>query len=178
MAKGLTPKQELFVAEYLTDLNATRAAIAAGYSPKNADSWGAQLLSNSKVSAEIAKKHGKHLGKLEITAERVLAELARLAFYDPRKFFDTDGRLKPLDEIDDDTAMALAGMKTMHKVVGDENDGVLVFTDYKLADKGLNLERLGRHLKLFTDKTELSGRLTLADLVCAANRKDEPSSDT
>jgi phage terminase small subunit len=92
--------------------------------------------------------------KLEITAEKVLQEIAKLAFHDPRKFFDDDGRLKPVSELDDNTAACLAGIETMHKIVGDEKDGCVVLTKIKIADKGANLERLGRHLKLFTDKVE------------------------
>jgi len=175
MAKELTPKQELFVAEYLTDLNATRAAIAAGYSSRTADKIGSQLLGKTRVAAEIAKQHEKRMGKLEITADRVLGRLMKLAFYDVRKLFDADGRCKPITELDDDTAAAIAGMKTAHKVVGDENDGCVVFTEYKLVDQGQNLERLGRHLKLFTDKTELSGRVTLEQIVAAANQPHDRS---
>ncbi len=92
--------------------------------------------------------------RLEITADRVLQEIAKLAFHDPRKFFDEDGRIKPISEIDDDTAMCLSGLETMHKIVGDEKDGCIVLTKIKIADKGQNLERLGKHLKLFTDKID------------------------
>jgi len=168
MKGRLTKRQELFVAEYLTDLNATRAAIAAGYSKNGAEVIASKLLINAKVSAEIAKKHGKRLAKLEITADRVLQEIAKLAFFDPRKLFNADGRCKPITELDDDTATAIAGMKTVHKVTGEDNDGMVVFTDFRLADKGQNLERLGKHLKLFTDKTEHSGRMTLEESVCAS----------
>ena len=157
MSKKLTKKHEIFVAEYLASFDATKAALASGYSPKSAQSQGCQLLKHPKISAEIAKKTGKRLEKLDITADKVLGELAKLAFHDPRKFFDSDGRIKPITELDDNTAMAVAGIETMHKVVGDEEDGCVVFTKIKLADKGVNLERLGKHLKLFTDKAEVTG---------------------
>ena len=170
----LNPNQERFIAEYLTDLNATRAAIAAGYSEKTAESQGSRLLTNAKVKAVIAEKQGKRLGKLEITADRVLAELAKLAFFDIRKFYNEDGSLKLVTDLDDDTAAALVGMeievayehfgKGQNKPSGD-------LKKIKMADKGLNLERLGRHLKLFTDKVELSGTVNLADAIAAARRR-------
>ena len=102
---------ELFVAEYLIDLNATRAAIAAGYSPKTAGQQGSRLLKNVKVLTEIAGKTKERIARLEITADNVLNELAKLAFFDPRKFFKPDGSAIPITELDDDTAMALAGFE-------------------------------------------------------------------
>lgn len=157
MASELTDKQEIFIGEYLKDFNATRAAIAAGYAKSSADVTGSRLLANAKVAAEIDKQKLGRLKRLEISADRVLQELAKLAFYDPRKLFDADGRCKPITELDDNTAAVIAGMKTVQKVTGEDQDGMVVFTDFKLADKGQNLERLGKHLKLFTDKQEVSG---------------------
>jgi phage terminase small subunit len=157
MAKELTRKQQLFVAEYLTDLNATRAAIAAGYSKRTAEVIGYQLLQKPLVRQEIAKKHGKTLGKLEITAERVLAELAKLAFFDPRKLFESDGSPKQILDLDDETAAAVAGLEVNELFDGESGDQKHAYglcKKIKLADKGINLERLGKHLKLFTDKVE------------------------
>lgn len=164
MAKGLTRKQQLFVAEYLVDLNATRAYVAAGYSPKGAEAGAARLLANVKVAAEIGKKTGKRLEKLEISADRVLQEIAKLAFYDPGDFFEDDGSLKRIQDLNANTRMALAGIEVTELFEGkDVPDGAQQKTVYgllkkiKLADKGVNLERLGKHLKLFTDKSEISG---------------------
>ncbi len=76
----LTPKQKLFIREYCRDLNATRAAIAAGYSENGAAVQGNRLLRNAKISSEIAELTAKTCTKLEISAEKVLQELVRLAF--------------------------------------------------------------------------------------------------
>lgn len=159
MAKELTKKQGLFVAEYLTDLNATRAAISAGYSKKGAEQTGSVLLRNPKVAEQISKKHGKRLGKLEITADRVLQEIAKLAFYDPGNMLEDDGSMKQVKDIDDHTRMAIAGLEVteLSEGVGEQKHVYGLCKKIKLADKGANLERLGRHLKLFTDKSELSG---------------------
>jgi phage terminase small subunit len=73
--KPLTPKQQRFVAEYLIDLNATQAAIRAGYSEKTAEQIGYQLLQKTSVAATIAKGQEKRAGKLELTAEKVLADI-------------------------------------------------------------------------------------------------------
>jgi phage terminase small subunit len=80
MAHNLTPKQERFVAEYLVDLNATQAAVRAGYSRKTASSQGERLLRNVEVSKAIKAGQKKRVAKSEITAERVLTELAGVGF--------------------------------------------------------------------------------------------------
>lgn len=156
MAKNLTRKQQKFVAEYLVDLNATSAAIRAGYAEKSASSMGSFLLSNPKVSEEIDRKHGKRLGKLEITADRVLTEIARLAFYDPRKFFESDGSLKRVHDLDDDTAMAMAGLEVteLFEGTGDQKHAYGLLKKVKLSDKRASLDLLGKHLKLFGEASQ------------------------
>ena len=153
----LTPKQKLFIREYCRDLNATRAAIAAGYSKNGARVQAHRLLANANISAEIATLTQKTCTKLEISAEKVLQELARLAFLDPRKFYNENGGLKRITELDDDTAACLAGME-VQEIGGDdeEKQPTVLCRKIKFADKGANLERLGRYLKLFTDKVEHS----------------------
>ena len=80
MANKLTPKQRRFIDEYLIDLNATQAAIRAGYSEKTAYSIGLQNLKKLEIQAEIQKRRNRLQSKLEITQERVLQELAAIAF--------------------------------------------------------------------------------------------------
>lgn len=159
MAKELTKKQEIFVAEYLVSLNATSAAIAAGYSAKSAESQGCQLLQNPKVAEQIAKKAEKRIGKLEISSERILGELARLAFFDPRKLFNADGSPKQVNELDDDTAAAVAGLDfaELFEGAGDQKHAYGLMKRYKVTDKTRALELLGKYRKLFTDKVELTG---------------------
>ncbi|MGA8530915.1 MAG: terminase small subunit [Acidobacteriaceae bacterium] len=154
----LTPKQVRFVAEYLVDLNGKRAYIAAGYSERTAEVGASKLLRNPKVAAKIAIEQARMAGKLEITAERVLGEIARLAFFDPRKLFNADGSPKRIGEFDDDTAAAVAGLEVYEEFEGrgENRERVGTVKKIKIADKGANLERLGRHLKLFTDKTDLN----------------------
>jgi phage terminase small subunit len=73
--EGLTPKQAAFVMEYLKDLNATQAAIRAGYSKKTASSQGERLLRNAEVQAAVTKGREKLAAKVEVTTERVLGGL-------------------------------------------------------------------------------------------------------
>ncbi len=77
---ALTPKQQRFVEEYLVDLNATQAAIRAGYAPKNADKQGSQLLGKPRVSEAIQEAMKKRSKRTEITQDKVLNEIASNAF--------------------------------------------------------------------------------------------------
>ena len=162
--RPLTPKQAAFVREYLIDLNATQAAIRAGYSAKTAYSIGEENLSKPEIATAIQSAMDKRAGKLEITAERVLAEIAKLAFFDPRKLFDDDGKPIHVSRLDDDTAAAVAGLDVV--TTGNQEVGLADVLKIKLADKGQNLERLGRHLKLFTDKKEVEVT-GIADILAA-----------
>lgn len=156
----LTPKQEVFRREYLIDLNGTRAAIAAGISESNAAVQASKWLRNPKIAAAIQAGMDKRAKKLDISAERVLQEIAKMAFVDARKFFNADGTIKPVTELDDDTAAALQGFDVeklyQHFAKGAAQETGTV-SKIKIADKTKSLELLGRHLKLFTDKVEVSG---------------------
>ena len=153
----MTPKQTRFVAEYLANgLNATRAAISAGYSEKTADTQGARLLVNVKVVQAIEAKTNRILGKLEVTADMVVQEIAKLAFFDPRKLFNDDGSMKLISEIDDHSAAALAGFDVceLFDGAGDQKHAYGLLKKVKLADKTRNLELLGRYFKLFSPDRE------------------------
>lgn len=163
--RPLTPKQAQFVREYLVDLNATKAAIRAGYSAKTAERIGHQLLKETPVVADaIQAGMDKRSAATNITAERVLAEIAKLAFFDPRKMFDDDGAPIHVSKLDDDTAAAIAGLDVVTQ--GNQDVGFAQILKVKLTDKSKNLELLGRHLKLFTDKTEVH-HTGLAELLAA-----------
>lgn len=149
----LTPKQAMFVREYLVDLNATQAAIRAGYSAKTANEQGARLLANVSVAQHVQAGMDKRAADVDISATRVLKEIAKMAFFDPRKLLNDDGSPKKIGDLDDDTAAAVAGIEVVTK--GNADLGFADILKIKLADKSKNLELLGRHLKLFTDKVEI-----------------------
>lgn len=141
MAK-LTPKQERFVDEYLVDLNATAAAKRAGYSEKSASRIAIELLNKTHVSAAIQARRDKLRGKLEITQEAVLQELASIAFANGTDFVTVTGAgllcVKATSEVPKNKLPAIAGIK--YSQLGIE---------IKLHDKVRALELLGKHLGVF-----------------------------
>lgn len=156
--RRLTPKQKRFVEEYLIDLNATQAAIRAGYSQRTADRIGPELLGKTCISEAIQAAIAARSARTEVTQDRVIQELARIAFSDIRKLFKPDGGMIPPAELDDETAAAIAGLEI---ITNEEGNLVFQTRKVKLWDKRGALELLGKHLKLFTDKTEHSGEITL-----------------
>jgi phage terminase small subunit len=158
-AGDLSPKEQVFIREYLKDGKGTRAVIAAGWSAKTASVTASKLLRKPNVAEELANLRGKLLDKLEISAERVLQGLGELAFFDPRKMFNEDGSLKKITELDGMTVRALTGF-SIEKLFQHYGKGLSAeigtVTKIRFTDRGLNLERLGRHHKLFTDKIEVS----------------------
>ena len=105
----LTPKQQTFAQEYLASLNATQAAIRAGYSVKTAYSQGQRLLKNVEVQAVIQGIRAKLIQKTDIAIERILEEYRRIAFSDIRSVMEwskTRITLKDSGELtDEDSAM-------------------------------------------------------------------------
>ena len=109
------------------------------------------MFADVRISQRIDELRVERTKRLEITADRVMMELAKLAFYDPRGFFDDDGRLKPINEIDADQAAVIGGIETIHKVVGEESDGITVLTKIKLPEKKGALELIGRNLNMWKE---------------------------
>lgn len=166
MAKKET-REQLFAREYIRlELNGRAAAIAAGYSESTAEAQASRLLTKSKVKALVAKLTEKKFTKLDISAERILSELARLAFLDPRKLFDPEGALIPICELDEDTARAIAGLdheKLFEHFGKGQAKHVGTTSKVKLNDKVRALQLLGQYRKLFTEKVEVTGLEGLAD---------------
>ncbi|WP_312594395.1 terminase small subunit [Comamonas terrigena] len=121
----LTPKQERFVAEYLIDLNATQAAVRTGYSAKTAASQGARLLKQGGVARAVQAAQQARAVRTEITQDRVLQELARIAFFDIRRLYRADGSMKDPCELDADTAAALASIEVKEELERGGGEDVL-----------------------------------------------------
>lgn len=146
----MNAKQQRFVDEYLVDLNATQAAIRAGYSEKTAGQMGFDLLKKPEIADAVAAAQQKRAERTHITQDRVLQELARVAFSDLRKAFKPDGALKLPQEMDDDTAAALAGIDTQTTTIGGAEDPTTLTTKkIKVFDKGAALTLAMRHLGMF-----------------------------
>jgi len=148
--KKLNPKQERFIEEYLgnTKGNATQAAINAGYSAKTAQEQSSRLLTNEAVQFKINERQKALREKAGITQERIVEEYARTAFLDPREFFDDDGKLIDIADLDEDTARALGGFEYRIKyegTTGNEVAGSLTFKS-KVNCKMKALNRLSELL--------------------------------
>jgi phage terminase small subunit len=107
----MTSKQTRFVSEYLIDLNATKAAIRAGYSRKTAKSIGQENLTKPDIFARISACQEVLFARNAITADNVLQELARLAFFDVRDLFAPDGSMIPIHKLSRDAAAAIKGFE-------------------------------------------------------------------
>lgn len=168
---ALTAKQNIFIVEYLIDLNATQAAVRAGYSNKNAFKIGSDLLQKTTIQQAIKEQMEAREKRTLITADRVLNEIAKIAFASGSDFakvvektgykplYNEEGKkigeeqysyqsvqLSNTDELDNDKKAAISCIK-------ETKFGIAV----ESCDKVKALELLGKHLKLFTDKTELTG---------------------
>lgn len=162
MARKLTPKQKLFVEEYLIDLNATQAAIRAGYSERNAFKIGSELLQKTTIQEKLQERMHDREVRTEITQDKVLKELAAIAFSNGSDFAKVvskmgknklgeeveyqDVELELTDKLPEYKKKAIAGIKR-------GKNGIEVST----CDKVRALELLGRHLGMFKDKLEVSG---------------------
>ena len=191
---ALTDKQKRFCEDYLIDLNATQAAIRAGYSPKTAEQTASRLLRNVKVQEYIAKRQKELSRSTEITQERVIKELALIAFSNNADYahvvekklqveaggalvdvLDKDGKpvtyrtVEPVltEELTEEQKRALA-------VIKKGRDGLEV----KSCDKVKALELLGKHLGIFTDKIEANvndtTRSELQELLAQRKARGEP----
>ena len=161
---GLTGKQAAFVREYLIDLNATQAALRAGYSEKTSHVIGHENLNKPEIAEAIQKAMDRRAERTEITQDMVLREFAKLGFSDIRKavkwgheigydektgepVIATGIALTNCADLDEATAAAIAE-------VSQTKDGLKI----KLHDKKAALDSIGRHLGMFRDKVEHTGK--------------------
>lgn len=144
----LTRKQQRFVEEYLIDLNAAQAAIRAGYSAKTAKEIGYELLTKPHVRARVDEALAERSRRTGINQDRVVRELARIAFVNAIDVINMDEATIVADATADDTA-AIAAVRVKH-IPGEYGDGVE--REIRLADKLKALELLGKHLGMFTDR--------------------------
>ena len=158
MAAGsnLSPQQEKFalgVASGKSQAEAYRAAYPKSWQWKDSAvySQSSALMANGKVSQRVRELRERITSTGIASAERVLIEASRLALFDPRKLFRDDGSPKPINELDDDTAAALAGLDVHEEYQGSGEDRVFVgyVKKYKVADKNAALEKLFKHHGLY-----------------------------
>ena len=138
----MTDKQERFCEEYMIDLNATQAAIRAGYSPKTANEQGSQLLAKLSIQNRIAQLQAEQSRRTGVSTYRVVRELAKIAFVNAADLIDPKTASLKSDASHDDLA-AVQSVKV--KTFGEDG----LEQEVKLADKLRALDLLGKHLGMF-----------------------------
>jgi len=168
-------RHEIFAREYVKDLNGTRAAIAAGYGEKGAHVRASQLLRNRKVQGLLAKLTKKHADKLDLSAEKVLSELSSMGFSNMLDYIKTTeegSAYVDLSNLTREQAAAIPEITVDEYMEGKGKHARKVKrTKLKLVDKIRSLDLLGRHLKLFTERIEVSGTAGLAEALAAARKR-------
>lgn len=181
---ALTAKQQRFVAEYLIDLNATQAAIRAGYSEKTAAEQASRLLTNVKVAEAIQAAMKARSERTEINADWVLKRLARDATADLADLYTENGTLKPVHEWPIAWRTGLvAGIETVQERDGEDAEGKPVYATVrkvKLLDRTKLVELIGKHVEVgaFKEKVEHSGEIKTPELKLVLHgTKPSPAAD-
>jgi phage terminase small subunit len=178
------PQHEKFCLAYVSDFNATQAAIKAGYSKKTAASQASRLLTTVKIQLRVKELTRKSFQRLEITSDRIRQEYAKIAFFNPKSLFDEHGRMKAVSELDDDDAAAIAAVevgvefddadkpKKKKKKKGEDDDPLEDEADdilqprtahefirkVKISDKKAALDSLAKLEGMFVDRLEHTGK--------------------
>ena len=152
MARKLNKKQQQFVDEYLIDLNATQAAIRAGYSVHTAKEIGSENLSKPNIQEAIAKAMAERSKRTGINQDRIVLELARMGLVNPADVIDPNtGEILP-NATEDDLA-CIQSVKVKRTTKG---ESVIEEREVRFYDKKSSLELLGKHLGMWNDKIDLN----------------------
>lgn len=148
-------KQRMFVQEYLIDLNATQAALRAGYSAKTAKKQGYRLMNSEGIQEAVSTAMQERSERTGIRADRVLSELAKIGFANMLDYLDVDGDdvRVVLQGISRDQAAAISEIVIEERQHGEIGKRV----KFKLLDKRAALVDIGRHIGMFVDRHELTG---------------------
>ncbi len=154
---ALTKKQKRFVEEYLIDLNATQAAIRAGYSPNSATEIGFENLRKPHIKSAVDKEMAERSKRTGINADRILRELGKIAFVNPIDVINfDDAEIKNNHDRADTACIQSVKVKTVPTDSGD-----IIEREVKLYDKLKALELCGKHLGMFKDKIEVDTNLVV-----------------
>ena len=156
----MTDKQKRFCEEYLVDLNATQAAIRAGYKPDNAGSIGSENLQKPEIRARVDQMLADRSVRTGVNADRVIRELAKVAFVKATDVINVDEATVKNSASEDDKA-CIQSVKV--KVVN--GDFSSIEREIKLCDKVRALELLGKHLGIFEDNinVDVNGAVKIID---------------
>lgn len=154
----LTAKQQRFVEEYLVDLSAAAAARRAGYSKKTAGVIGPENLQKPGIAAAISEALAERSSRTEVTADRVVMELARIGFADLRGVFTEGGFLKSPVDWDDALGHSISSVEVITRPNGlvdeDGNPEIERVHKFRLWDKNSALEKLAKHLGMYMERPD------------------------
>jgi phage terminase small subunit len=172
----LSAKQRLFVDEYLIDLNATQAAIRAGYSPKTACEQASRLLANVKVSAAIKTAKAERSDRTKIDADWLLNRLAEEATADIADLYDDNNNLKDVKDwplIWRQGLVAGLEIDALFEGYGEDREQIGHTKKLKLSDRIKRLELIGKHIDVqaFREKVEVEFTGTLAERLARAKAR-------
>jgi phage terminase small subunit len=173
---ALTPKQSAFVAEYLIDLNATQAAIRAGYSERTANQQGPRLLENEDVRKAIDTAKIERSERTEIDSDWILKRLVDEAEADLADLFDDNNNLKPVEawpKIWRQGLVAGVEVDALYEGVGENRVQIGEVKKLKLSDRVRRLELIGKHVRVnaFQEQVAMSGVEGLADRIARAKQR-------
>lgn len=153
----MTPRRRRFVEEYCKAFDAAHAAVRAGFARSSGAAYGHYLLRQPEIVAALEARMESHARECRLTADRVVAELARIAFSDMRDYADWGGRrvaVKRQSEIAPERAAAIAAVAPGGKGTG---------TRIRLQRKKQALRALARHVGLFERRAFVDPKLLLAE---------------
>jgi phage terminase small subunit len=158
---SLTPKQGRFVAEYLKDLNATRAAIRAGYHPKMA----AKLVAKSSIQVAMGEQQAQQLEQAELHAIDVKRVCRWNVNRDIRRLFDDKGNMRPLHTLSPEDAAMIASFEVVIKNAAGGDGHTDTVIKIRLNDQARFVELAMKHLGLLKERVEVEGKMTLEQLI-------------
>jgi len=160
-AEQLTEKQKRFCEEYLIDFNGTQAAIRSGYSKKTAKEISSENLTKPNIQGYIKELISKQQERTEITADKVLKELALIAFFDVSSLYSEDGTLKSITELPEEVTKAIHSVKNRIEKQGQDKEDWAEIKEIRSHDKLKALELIGKYFAMFTDKVRHDGEVTI-----------------
>lgn len=170
---ALSAKQNAFVAQYLVDLDATKAAIRAGYSEKTAASIGAENLRKPQIKQAVAEAIARRSARVEVKQDDVLRELIRIFAADIGLAYDENGKLKKLHDMPEDIRRCIVGVKVkeLFEGHGEEREYIGDLVEVKFADKVKAIEMAMKHLGLLVDRVEHSADESFAQALKEARAR-------
>ncbi len=174
MSDKLTDQQELFCLEYMKDLNATQAAIRAGYSENSARSIACENLTKPNIQDRVAELKAEQFKRVQIDSDQILAEIAKLGYSDIRGLYNDDGTIKHPKEWSDELGRAVSSIEVEELFDGSGQDRTWIGYTKKVKfwPKDKALDMLGKHKKLFTERHEHTGEISLEQRYCLPAKEE------